>query len=227
MSGPMLIADILMCCFWIATECLCLYGTKKYKKAIMSPFSQILLTPLELSIAILLLTSHESNKYVTISYTCWAVIEFLTIRLYFKHSIVPKKWRKWYIFSIICLLITFISLFTHVDDSLFILNCFVTMLAIIVWYVHVFSPSYPITNLTLIIFFLKLIGDILANIVYLNSSLIIVKCSLIILMTVDFCFIPTWFILRHKRKHTDNNKPIAQQKVHNNQQSIKKKYNKK
>jgi len=200
MQGLALHLDIIMCLLWITTEALCLFGTTKYKRAFMSPLSQLFLAPIEVGAAIYFVFETGIFHYSALAYIAWSIIEFLIIKQYYSFKIIPKRRIKGYVIFIVILTIIITWFLFTTNWALSFFSCFNTMMAVIVWFVWIHRPEYPINLLSLIVFILKLVGDIIVICTYFNSFSFFLRCIIFILAFCDFLFILAWIWLYKKRK---------------------------
>ena len=204
MTGLLKHFDIAMCFLWIITELLCLIGIKKYKKPILPPLSQLVIAPFEFAVVIFFIIRHAEANYALFSYFAWAIIEIIIVFYYYKFHLIPNKLKHWYVILLILQTVVLVILILNIDGSFAFFGVFNTLIAIIIWFVHLYITDYPMNSFTLCIFIFKLFADTTGSIAYVFNSPVIICCILIAMVIVDICFFPTWFFLRKKQKQQIN-----------------------
>lgn len=200
MTGLLKHFDIAMCCLWIITEFLCLIGIIKYKKSILPPLSQLVIAPFEFAVVIFFVIRNAIANYALYSYFAWAIIEIIIVRYYYKYHLLPKKLKRWYVILLMLQTIVLLILLLNANGSFAFFGVFNTLIAIIIWFVYLYKTDYPMNAFSLCVFILKLFADTTGSIAYISDSPVIIRCILIAMVTVDICFLPTWFYFRKRQK---------------------------
>ncbi|MCR5042089.1 MAG: hypothetical protein K6C36_08355 [Clostridia bacterium] len=202
--------DVVMCCLWIVTELLCLIGIKKYRKPVLPPMSQLVIAPFEFAVVIYFIITHAVANYAFFSYIAWAAIEIVIVKYYYRYRLIPQKMKSWYIVLLAAQTAVLLVFILKVEGSFPFFGVFNTLAAIMIWFVYLFKPNYPMNHYTLCVFILKLCADLAGTVVYFPGSSAVIRGILVSMVLVDVGFFPAWAVLRRspqKQKLGVKNKP--------------------
>lgn len=197
--------DIAMCALWILTYILVLIGTIKYRYPLISPITQAIIAPFEWSVLFLQFNKLGgiSVNYVFIAYLFWAILEIAIFRAIVKTGYVKKHHVKPYIVMVI--LITMIMLYLVVlKQIMFFFSYFNTFLGMLIWVGFICKKNYPMKGISLAVFIVKFIADVLRAMVYWGKGSWLINVLSILLPILEFFFIPVWFVRRKISKRGDS-----------------------
>lgn len=179
-----------MCFLWITIYTLVLFGTMKYRYPLISPITQAIIAPLEFSVLFLFIKLNAFRlDYASVAYLYWSIIEIVIIILMIRRGYVRKRYRGPYILAIICITAIMIYWVT-IKEYMFFFNYLNTFSGIIVWLIYVIrNKDYPMKPITLVIFLIKFVADVLAFLVYNGDGNWAADTMCILLPVVDFLFI--------------------------------------
>jgi hypothetical protein len=135
--------------------------------------------------------------YVSMAYLYWTLIEIAIIMVMLKNGYIKKKYRALYIILAICITAIMVYLVAF-RGQIFFFSYLNTFIGVIIWLAFVIKrKDYPMKTITLAIFIVKFIADVLGFIVYNGYGSWVENAMCILLPIIDFLFI----LLYLKRKN--------------------------
>ena len=198
------IIDFLMTCCWMTTYTLVLIGSLKYKTPLISPITQAIIAPFELGVFLgflfgFLISNYVFN-YVLLAYLYWTAMEIAVIIVIAK-QIKPSKPKLTSYILFMILLTIFVLIYVNIFDFGMLYGSYIhTIIGMVFWYIYILDPKYPMKPISLAVFIVKLVGDILGFIVYRNYDGILIFVIAITLPIIDLFFIITYF---YRKKNED------------------------
>ena len=198
MTKIQIILDTTMCFLWVVTYTLVLIGTVKYRYPLISLNTQAIIAPFEFSVLFLFLKIRSFRfDYASMAYLYWGVIEVLIFLAILKSGHLKKKHIIPYVMTVVAFTGTMIYWVT-IREYMFMFSWLNTTVGIVFWLIYVIrQKDFPMNSITLAIFVIKFLADVLAFIVYYQRTDWTI--NLAILPALDFMFFPVFFIRRRKQ----------------------------
>lgn len=205
MTQIQIILDVGMCLLWITTYTLVLIGTIMYRYPLISPITQVIIAPLEFSVLFLFIKLGAFRlDYASVAYLYWSIIEIIIISVMMKKEYIRKKYTIPYIGTLIS--ITGIMVYwVTIKENMFFFNYFNTFIGIFFWLIFVLeNKDYPMKSITLAIFIIKFIADVLAFVVYHGEGNWVANLLCILLPVVDSIFLLVYFRRKTEKIATES-----------------------
>lgn len=198
MSKVQIILDISMCMLWVTTYILVLIGTIKCRYPLISPITQAIIAPFEWSVLFLFHKLGMAGfNYAFIVYLCWAIIEIVIFYAIEKLGYIKKRYIKPYI--VLILVITLLMLYlVAIKEYMFFFSYFNTFLGVFIWAKFIRHKDYPINGISLSVFIMKFLADILGAMVYFRMGSMIISLLSVFLPVLDFYFILIYIVRKKK-----------------------------
>ena len=203
MSKLKVAMDIAMCALWILTYTLVLIGTVKYRYPLISPITQMIIAPLEWSVTLLFIKLNAFRlDYASCSYLYWSIVEIVIIGVMIKNQYIKRKWIAAYIFAIIVITALMIH-WVVVMEQMFFFTYLNTFIGMVCWLGFVIrNRNYPMKGITLAIFVVKFVADILAFLVYFGEGHWTAQLMCVLLPICQGLFILV-YLIRKLRKNQE------------------------
>lgn len=184
--------DIIMCILWGATYTLAFISTLKFRCPAISPISQMIIAPFEISVLMKYIAETDFFVgYGFYAYCYWSVIDVTSLAVALKIGKYPGK----YIYKIVIgavIMTAIMAYLVTVKGYMFFFSYFNTFVGEVVWLIHITKKDYPATPLNLALFITKLLADVIAIPVYFGYGTWISSVICIGLPMLDLCFIAVY-----------------------------------
>ena len=182
------ILDATMGVLWIVTYTLVLIGSIKYGYPLIAPMAQAIIAPYEFSVLFLMMKwGRFGMNYVSVAYLYWTLIEisiiFVTIKSGFLKRRVPIY------LSFIVLMTGVMFYLVTIKEYMLFFSYLNTFVGVAVWFIFILNKNYPMRPISLAIFCVKFLADILSAILYIDEGGSFINILCILLPTLDFLFI--------------------------------------
>ena len=186
--------DVAMCVLWMVTYTLVLVGTIKYRYPLISPMAQAVIAPFEFSAFVLaIVMGVRGFSYAALAYLYWTVVEIAIFIAILQTGYIPKKRVAPYIFF--TAIITGIMIYLVAVKRQILLFSYVnSFVGDVIWLVFILKKGCLRKPITLAIYFVKVIADVLAGVVYFGQGIWLVDWLSIMLPVLDCMFVVVYFL---------------------------------